>query len=47
MFFNDGSLTFFNNGRLDNLILEAIVKLKEPKGSDISTIAAFIEVFLL
>ncbi|CAL5187784.1 unnamed protein product [Lathyrus oleraceus] len=29
--------------RLDNLILEAIVKLKEPKGSDISTIAAFIE----
>ncbi|KAL5099152.1 hypothetical protein RYX36_003479 [Vicia faba] len=29
--------------RLDNLILEAIVKLKEPKGSDISAIAAFIE----
>ncbi|KAI4327340.1 hypothetical protein L6164_019813 [Bauhinia variegata] len=29
--------------RLDNLILEAIINLKEPKGSDRAAIAAFIE----
>ncbi|XP_004511827.1 telomere repeat-binding factor 2-like isoform X2 [Cicer arietinum] len=29
--------------RLDNLILESIVKLKEPKGSDMAAIAACIE----
>ncbi|XP_027360708.1 telomere repeat-binding factor 2-like [Abrus precatorius] len=29
--------------RLDNLILESIIKLKEPKGSDRAAIAAYIE----
>lgn len=47
MFFNDGSRIVFNNDRLDSLIFDSIVKLKEPKGSDIAAIAAYIEVFLL
>jgi hypothetical protein len=47
LFFTNGSRILFNNGRLDNLILESIVKLKEPKGSDMAAIAAYIEVFLL
>lgn len=39
---------FFNDGRLgDNHVLEAIVNMKEPKGSDKAAIASYIEVFLL
>lgn len=38
---------FFNNVRLDNIILESIIKLKEPKGSDRAAIASYIEVFVL
>jgi len=37
----------FNNVRLDNIILESIIKLKEPKGSDRAAIASYIEVFVL
>lgn len=33
--------------RLDNLIIEAINNLKEPGGSNKTTIAAYIEVLLL
>ncbi|XP_057758322.1 telomere repeat-binding factor 2-like isoform X1 [Arachis stenosperma] len=33
----------FDSGRLDTLILESIIKLKEPKGSDRAAIAAYIE----
>jgi len=36
-----------NDGRLgDNNVLEAIVNMKEPKGSDKAAIASYIEVFL-
>ncbi|XP_024640205.1 telomere repeat-binding factor 2 isoform X1 [Medicago truncatula] len=37
------SRILFNNDRLDSLIFDSIVKLKEPKGSDIAAIAAYIE----
>jgi len=37
---------FLNDGRLgDNHVLEAIVNMKEPKGSDKAAIASYIEVF--
>lgn len=39
---------FLNDGRLgDNHVLEAIVNMKEPKGSDKAAIASYIEVFYL
>lgn len=39
---------FLNDGRLgDNHVLEAIVNMKESKGSDRDAIASYIEVFLL
>jgi hypothetical protein len=39
---------FLNDGRLgDNHVLEAIVNMKESKGSDKAAIATYIEVFLL
>lgn len=47
MLFNDSNSMLFNNGRLDNLILDSIIRLKEPKGSDRAAIAAYIEVFIL
>lgn len=47
MLFNDSSYMLVNNDRLDNLILESIIKLKEPRGSDKAAIAAYIEVFVL
>jgi hypothetical protein len=38
---------FLNDGRLgDNHVLEAIVNMKEPKGSDKAAIATYIEVFM-
>ncbi|KAL3039357.1 hypothetical protein AAZX31_01G181500 [Glycine max] len=40
---NFHSCMLFNNDRLDNLILESIIKLKEPRGSDQAAIAAYIE----
>lgn len=33
--------------RLDNLIMEAITNLKEPAGSNKTTIGTYIEVFLM
>lgn len=44
----DGSNVFLNDGRLgNNHVLEAIVSMKEPEGSDRAASASYIEVFLL
>lgn len=45
---NFRSSTFLNDGNLgDNHVLEAIVNMKDPKGSDKAAIASYIKVFLL
>lgn len=39
-------MSYFHCCRLDNLILEAITNLKEPGGSNKTTIATYIEVVI-